>query len=150
VNVSKPTKVMVILLLFPMLFIILTGCRAASASSQGDLKMAAMDGMPGEVKSAKPQVQQAYQFAFANQDLMKHIPCYCGCDDDAHKSSYDCYITNVDDQGRITYDPHALDCKICVDITHDVMRLFKQGKPIPEIKAYIDQSYSQYGPSNMP
>jgi hypothetical protein len=109
-----------------------------------------MDGMPGEVKSAPTVVQQAYQYAAANPDMMKQIPCYCGCDDIGHTSNYSCYVTSVDENGKITYDSHALGCSICVDITQDVMRLSKQGKAPPEIKSYIDQTYAQYGPSNMP
>jgi len=30
------------------------------------------------------------------------------------------------------------------------MRLLKQSKTIPEINAYVDQTYAQYGPTNMP
>jgi hypothetical protein len=112
--------------------------------------MASMDGMPDEVKSAPTVVQQAYQFAAANPEVMKKIPCYCGCEDIGHTSNYSCYISGEDENGRVTYDSHALGCSICVDITQDVMRLLKQGKPIPEIKTYIDQIYAQYGPSNMP
>jgi hypothetical protein len=37
-----------------------------------------------------------------------------------------------------------------VDITQDTMRLLKDGKTVPEIKAYVDQTYAKYGPSNMP
>ena len=47
-------------------------------------------------------------------------------------------------------DSHALGCSICVDITQDAMRLLEQGKTVGEIKAYVDQTYAQYGPSNMP
>jgi hypothetical protein len=109
-----------------------------------------MDGMPDEVKSAPKVVQQAYQFAAANPGVMKQIPCYCGCDDIGHTSNYACYISGVDGNGRITYDSHALGCSICVDITQDTMRLLKQGTSVSEIKAFVDQTYSQYGPSNIP
>lgn len=109
-----------------------------------------MDGMPGEVQSAPTIVQQAYQFAAANPDVMKQIPCYCGCGAIGHSSNYACYVSGVGDNGAITYDSHALGCSICVDITQDTMRLLKQGKSVSEIKAYIDQTYSQYGPSNIP
>jgi hypothetical protein len=109
-----------------------------------------MDGMPDVVQSAPSVVQQAYQFAAANPDVMKQIPCYCGCDDIGHTSNYQCYISSVESAGKITYDSHALGCSICVDITQDVMRLQKDGKPVTEIKTYIDQTYAQYGPSNMP
>ncbi len=109
-----------------------------------------MDGMPGDIKSAPTVVRQAYQFAAANPEVLKHIPCYCGCDDIGHTSNYSCYIAGVDDNGQITYETHALGCSICVDITQDAMRLLKQGKTVGEIKSYIDLTYSQYGPSNMP
>ena len=56
----------------------------------------------------------------------------------------------VDAAGNVKFDGHALGCSICVDITQDAMRLTKQGKNPQDIKAYVDKTYSQYGPSNMP
>jgi hypothetical protein len=112
--------------------------------------MAALDGMPAEVKAAPVAVRQAYQFAAANPDLLKSIPCYCGCGAMGHTSNYSCYVSGVDAAGKIQFDTHALGCSICVDITQDTMRLLKQGQGATEIKAYIDQTYAQYGPSNMP
>jgi hypothetical protein len=148
-KLSTRTKVLSLLAVIPILVLILAGC-SSSSSNQDNLAMASMDGMPDEVKSAPTVVQQAYQFAAANPEVMKQIPCYCGCDDIGHTSNYSCYISGEDENGKITFDSHALGCSICVDITKDVMRLLKQGKPVPEIKTYIDQTYAQYGPSNMP
>ncbi len=122
----------------------------ASTTADGKITMASMAGMPEEVKTAPPAVQQAYQFAVANSDLMTQIPCYCGCGDMGHTSNYACYVQDVDSQGAITYDTHALGCSICVDITLDAMRMLEQGKTAGEIKTIVDQTYSQYGPSNIP
>ncbi len=94
-------------------------------------------------------VQDAYRFAIANPDVMQHIPCYCGCGAMGHTSNYSCYVSGTDADGKITYDSHALGCGICVDITQDTMRLLKEGKSISEIKSYVDQTYAQYGPSNI-
>jgi hypothetical protein len=146
---STLVKVISLLIISPIFLVVLSGCSSAS-SGLGNLPMASMDGMPDGVKSAPPVVQQAYQYAAANPDMMKQIPCYCGCGDIGHTSNYSCYVSGADANGRIAYDSHALGCSICVDITQDVMRLSKQGKAPPEIKTYIDQTYSQYGPSNMP
>ncbi len=131
---------------------VLIACRgnAASISGTHNLGMAPMSGMPAEVKSAPSTVQQAYQFAAANPDVLKHIPCYCGCGKIGHTSNYACYVKSVDDKGAITYDDHALGCSICVDITQDTMRLLKQGKTVTEVRAYVDQTYAQYGASNIP
>jgi len=106
--------------------------------------------MPAEVKSAPPAVQGAYQFAVANPDVLKQIPCYCGCGKMGHTSNYSCYVQNVDENGKVVYDTHALGCSICVDITQDTMRYLKQGKTVADIKSIVDQTYSQYGPSNIP
>jgi hypothetical protein len=136
----------------------LSACSAQSSSEEIHLNMASMDLMPAEVHSAPVTVQEAYQFNVANPDVMKDIPCYCGCGNIGHTSNYDCYVSDVDKAGNpstgsgqaITFDNHALGCSICVDITRDVMRLLKDGKSLQEVRASIDATYSKYGPSNIP
>lgn len=122
----------------------------SSQSSDVHLNMTSMDQMPAEVQSAPVTVQEAYQFASANPDLMKNIPCYCGCGNVGHTSNYNCYVESVDGNGNFRWDSHALGCSICVDITQDAMRLLKDGKSPQEIRTSIDQTYSKYGPSNIP
>jgi hypothetical protein len=34
-----------------------------------------------------------------------------------------------------------------VDITRDVMRMLDEGKPLKEIRATVDTTYSRFGPS---
>jgi hypothetical protein len=123
---------------------------ACSAQKEADLHMMPMDQTPAEVQSAPVTVQEAYQFAAANPDVMKNIPCYCGCGNVGHTSNYSCYVSQVDNTGKLTFDNHALGCSICVDITQDVMRLLREGKSPPQARAYIDATYSKYGPSNIP
>jgi hypothetical protein len=133
--------------------IALTGLSACSTQSNSEdihLNMASMDLMPAEVHTAPVSVQEAYQFNVANPDIMKDIPCYCGCGNIGHTSNYDCYVSDVDSEGKITFDNHALGCSICVDITQDVMRMLKDGKSPQEARVYIDSTYSKYGPSNIP
>ncbi len=123
---------------------------ACSAQGHTALKMMPMDQMPAEVQASALVVQQSYQFAAANPDVMKAIPCYCGCGSLGHTSNYSCYVSGVDSQGKISFDNHALGCSLCVDITQDTMRLLKEGKSVPDIKSYVDATYSKYGTSNMP
>ncbi len=139
-------------LLFVVLSLLSVGSSACSSSNskEADLHMMTLDQMPSEVQSAPVVVQQAYQFAAANPDVMKNIPCYCGCGNVGHTSNYSCYVSQVDEKGGITFDHHALGCSICVDITQDVMRLLREGKSPQEARAYIDSIYSKYGPSNIP
>lgn len=150
----KPTtslnlQILPVLLIFAILLSACAGSQSETIAA-GGLKMAPLDGMPAEVLSAPAQVRQAYQFAAANPEVMQQIPCYCGCGDMGHTSNYACYVGGVNADGSLLYDTHALGCSICVDITLDTMRLLKEGKSVAEIKTYIDQTYAQYGPSNIP
>ncbi len=130
--------------------IALASLPACSAQQTTDLHMLPMDQMPADVQSAPVAVQEAYQFATANPEVMKNIPCYCGCGNIGHTSNYSCYASSVDEKGSITFDNHALGCSICVDITKDVMRMLQDGKTPAEARTYVDATYAQYGPSNIP
>ncbi len=139
-------------LIVPLIAIlVLAALPACSSSAQAaTAHLMPMDQLPGQVQSAPAAVRTAYQFAAANPDLMKGVPCYCGCGGIGHTSNYSCYVSGVDSQGGITYDNHALGCSLCVNITQDAMRLYQEGKTAPQIKAYVDSTYSKYGTSNMP
>ena len=132
---------------------VLAGCGGPTVPAENDtaheLHMAPLSDMPDDVKSAPVVTQQAYQFAVANPQIMQQIPCYCGCGAMGHTSNYSCYMQRVETSGSVTFDAHALGCSICVDITQDAMRLTRQGLSPKDIRAYVDKTYSRYGPSNM-
>ena len=140
-------KLLIILLIAGVGLISLSAC---STQESAELQTMPLDQMPAEVQSAPVVVQQAYQFSVANPDIMKNIPCYCGCGNIGHTSNYDCYVSSVDANGDVAFDNHALGCSICVDITQDVMRMLREGKSPQDARAYIDATYSKYGPSNIP
>jgi len=139
-------------LFFIVLTIVLLAGLLPACSSQNSvhLNMMPLDKMPADVQSAPVTVQEAYQFAAANPDVMKQIPCYCGCGNIGHTSNYSCYVSGVDANGTITFDNHALGCSLCVDITQDVMRVMREGRSPQEARTYIDATYSKYGSSNIP
>ncbi|MFQ6062596.1 MAG: PCYCGC motif-containing (lipo)protein [Methanosarcinales archaeon] len=84
---------------------------------------------------------QAYAYATKNQKIIENIPCYCGCGGMGHKSLKNCFLK---DNG--TYEEHASYCDICVGEALMVKRLQEQGTPIKDIRAIIDEEYSQFGP----
>lgn len=128
-----------------------TGCAGGPAHEPAqEVMVAPLDGMPAEVQRAPVTVQQAYQFASANPQILEKIPCYCGCGAMGHTSNYACYVSGVDASGAPVFDSHALGCSICVDITQDTMRMLRQGRGVESIRAEIDNLYARYGPSNMP
>ena len=91
-----------------ILIILSTGCSAASTGERvrlTKLDLAPLEEMPDYVQSAPREVQEAYRFAVKNPDLLKQIPCFCGCNAMGHMNNLDCY---VDEFGQINeFDNHA-------------------------------------------
>jgi len=143
----SPRTPMFLLMLLALAFSGVSGC---AVDSRDDLAMMPLEQLPPEVQTSAVVVQQAYQFAAANPEVMRQIACYCGCGDIGHTSNYSCYVAGQRSEGTLEFDNHALGCSICVDITLDVMRLRRQGRSVFEIRAYVDDTYSRYGPSNIP
>jgi hypothetical protein len=119
----------------------------AACAGPKELPMAAESMLPKFLNTAAPRVRTAYQFALANPREMEKYPCFCGCGNMGHTSNLSCYVQAIDADGSITFDEHANGCGICVDITQDVMRLTREGKAAPEIRAYVDAQYGAFGPS---
>ncbi len=128
--------------------VLLTGCAAPKQASGSNLAMAPMSDMPQEVQAAPARVRSAYQFAVANPDAVKNVPCFCGCGAMGHTSNLSCYVKERKADGQIVFDNHALGCSLCVDITQDVMTMTGQGKSPQAIHAAILAAYSKFGPAN--
>jgi hypothetical protein len=128
---------------------LLAGCGNDEPSPAG-MAMTPLDDLPRQMRRAPAAVREAYQFAGANPEILQAIPCYCGCGAMGHTSNLACYVSEVAADGEITYDPHALGCSICVDITQDAMRMLRQGATLEEIRLAVDDTYAAFGPSNMP
>jgi hypothetical protein len=146
----KPSYLLFLLITLIGLAGVTGGCGSAAPAETHELAMAPLHTMPMEVQSAPVAVQQAYQFAVANPEVLSEIPCYCGCGAMGHASNLACYVKEGSTADAPLFDAHALGCSICVDITQDTMRLLRQGENVAEIKDYVDTAYAKYGPSNMP
>lgn len=95
--------------------LVLTLCLLASAptlfpprAGAAEWKLAPVDTLPAAVREAPAEVQEAYRFAVANPDLLKVIPCYCGCEMFQHRDNYACYVDEVKPDGTVIYSDHGL------------------------------------------
>src|SRR5205814_462943 len=71
----------------------LVGCVDESSLTGSSLiAKPALNQWPKEFWDAAPEVQDAYRFALANPDVLKYIPCYCGCVNQGMTSNHDCYV----------------------------------------------------------
>lgn len=81
---------------------------ASGGKSARDIVLAPLSQMPPYVQTAPTSVQDAYRFAVANANLLKQMPCYCGCGKVAHTSNMDCYVKAFKPDGSVAeFERHA-------------------------------------------
>ena len=63
---------------------------------------------PSYVRAAGPEVRRLYEYQIENGDLMRYMPCFCGCIWEAgHRSNRDCYVKRVGRDGNVVLDSMA-------------------------------------------
>ena len=63
---------------------------------------------PDFVTRAGPEVKRLYEFQITHGELMRYMPCFCGCGQNAgHRSNRDCYVREVKADGSVVLDPMA-------------------------------------------
>jgi len=53
-------------------------------------------------------VQAAYRFAAQHPEVMRYVPCYCGCERSGHHDNEDCFVSARDANGQVTWSAHGL------------------------------------------
>jgi hypothetical protein len=84
----------------------------AFAYAPADTQWVTIDGIefPQGIDAAHPEIIEAYLFAAKHPEVLRYMPCYCGCEDprSAHESNYDCFVDIIDRTGtvpRVSPDP---------------------------------------------
>lgn len=96
----------------------------------------------GLIAAASPEeIRAPYAFAARRPDILRYIPCYCGCEREGHRSNEDCYLRGRTPAGAPQWSPHSETCAICLGVTRDVMALHAEGKSLAEIRHAIEARY---------
>jgi uncharacterized protein with PCYCGC motif len=76
-----------------------------AAEPNGDLSKVTW---PDYVEQAGPEVKRLYEFQIKHGELMRYMPCFCGCGMNAgHHNNRDCYVKRVNADGSVVLDPMA-------------------------------------------
>jgi len=63
---------------------------------------------PDFVLAAGPEVRKLYEFQVQHGEIMRYMPCFCGCgQSDGHRNNRDCYIQAVNPDGTVVFDSMA-------------------------------------------
>ena len=87
-------------------------------------------------------VKAAYRFAADHPEVLKNIPCFCGCAAMGHRSNEDCFVKSREG-GGIVWEPHGARCRMCVDIADTAIKLHDKGTPTASIRAQVQHVYGR-------
>lgn len=63
---------------------------------------------PAFILNAGGDLKDLYAFQVVNADLMRYMPCFCGCQwEDNHRNNRNCYIDRVNPDGSVVFDTMA-------------------------------------------
>lgn len=63
---------------------------------------------PAFVEQAGAEVKQLYDFQITHGEVMRWMPCFCGCGQSAgHRNNRDCYVQAVHADGSVVLDSMA-------------------------------------------
>lgn len=110
--------------------------------------------LPQFLQNHDEQMKVIYRAVAEHQQLLEHVPCYCGCGDSVeHAHNYHCFIHENKDDGSIVWDDHATRCQICLDIAAEAIIKYNDGNTIDEVRTMIEEKYEGKGfpaPTNTP
>ncbi|MFP3916168.1 PCYCGC motif-containing (lipo)protein [Lysinibacillus telephonicus] len=112
----------------------------------GDLQelTASAHELPEFLDSQPEDIRLVYEVAGQATDILKWIPCYCGCGETAgHRSNLNCFIAESRDDGSIVWDDHGTRCLVCLEIAVESVQMYKEGKTLKEIREAIDSKYAE-------
>lgn len=102
---------------------------------------------PAPYHAAPQQVRDAYTWAATHENILRYVPCYCGCVADGHKNNYDCFVRDTAANGWILMDLHGLSCGTCVAITLESAAMIEKGLTVRQIRSAIDARWAGTGPA---
>jgi hypothetical protein len=88
-------------------------------------------------------VRATYDFAAQHPEVLKFVPCYCGCGAQGHKANESCFVARRDPKGNVLeWDTHGFGCTICVDVAREAMQLYASGADVQSIRAAIERKWT--------
>jgi len=110
--------------------------------------------LPPGTLTARPieVVKAVYEFAARHPEVLKYVPCFCGCERPGmnHKGNDDCFVTKRNGNGQVTeWEGHGMVCEICIDVGQLAMRMYNSGASVTAIRAAVDKEFAPPGGGTM-
>lgn len=53
------------------------------------------------------EVRAVYEFAALHPEVMRYVPCFCGCERSGHQDNEDCFVKARAADGSVTWEAHG-------------------------------------------
>jgi hypothetical protein len=88
-------------------------------------------------------VKSAFAFAAQHSEVLRYVPCFCGCERMGHHANDECFVAKRSATGKVTeWQPHGVICEICLDVAHQAMQLHESGATAEQIRRAVDTKWS--------
>jgi len=95
--------------------------------------------------------RRAFEFAARHPEILKYIPCFCGCERGGHKGNDDCFVSSRDGSGKVKeWTTHGAICAVCIDVATMAMQMHNSGASIASIRDAVEKKYETYGGGHTP
>jgi hypothetical protein len=87
---------------------------APRPTASGSAKLAYAGELPPlpviSVPAARPPevVSAVYEFAARRPDVLRYVPCFCGCERNGHTHNEDCFVAGREPDGKPRWDAHGM------------------------------------------
>jgi hypothetical protein len=96
-------------------------------------------------------VRAAYVFAAEHPEVLSYVPCFCGCERAGHRGNEDCFVSARDADGDVTdWEPHGLDCTVCIDVATEARQMFTSGASVRDIRAAVEKKWAGFHGGHTP
>ena len=134
-----------------------SGAQVQSRAPQTFVVAPDLPPVPGNIATAvRPAevVKAAYLFAATRPDVLKYMPCFCGCERGGHRGNDDCFVTARDAAGKPTqWEPHGMVCEVCIDVAIQARQMHNSGASLTAIRDAIEKRFAgsrSHTPTPMP
>ena len=120
--------------------------QAASAQA-APRKQATLPPLPFGPRDPLPRppemVAAVFQFAAEHPEVLRYVPCFCGCEHLGHHANDECFVKRRNANGDVVaWEPHGTECAVCLDVGRDAMQLYSSGASVRDIRDAIERKYA--------
>ena len=96
-------------------------------------------------------IRKTYQFAADHPEVLRYMPCFCGCNQSGHRSNADCFVLTRDKNGDVTaWQEHGMVCAMCLAVGETAQTMFEAGASLKDIRAEVERKYSGFTTTRTP